>query len=163
MRSVVIGLSTGGKNQTGRSRPASPAKTHTSGTARSAPPAPETPAGGAAFTPSGSAAATPPGAVESFYEAAAQHGYAAAWALADSNLRNQLGGYSDFQNQMSSVRSITFHRAETIGGAGSDAATVALETTSSQTDRTQQCAGTARTVRSREAWVLDGIAIRCSG
>jgi hypothetical protein len=100
--------------------------------------------------------------VESFYEAAAAHRYAAAWALAGPNLRNQLGGYSAFQNQMSSVRSITFHKAQTVGGSSSNSATVALQTTSVQTSRTQQCAGTARTVRSGQGWLVDGISIRCS-
>jgi hypothetical protein len=100
-------------------------------------------------------------AVEQFYEAAANHQYPTAWALADSNLRNQLHGYAAFQNLMSSVRSITFHQAQTLGGSGSSTATVAVRTTSVQTDRTQQCAGTARVVRSGGAWLLDGISINC--
>ena len=77
-------------------------------------------------------------------------------------MRSQLGGYAAFQNQMSSVRSITFHRAQAVGGSGSDTATVALSTTSVQASRTQQCTGTARTVRSGGGWLLDGISISCS-
>jgi hypothetical protein len=100
--------------------------------------------------------------VESFYEAAAAHRYSAAWALAGPNLRNQLGGYSAFKNQMSSVRSITFHKAQTVGSSSSDAATVAVQTTSVQTSGTQQCAGTARTVRNGQGWLIDGISINCS-
>ncbi|MBV9804183.1 MAG: serine/threonine protein kinase, partial [Solirubrobacterales bacterium] len=61
----------------------------------------------ASSTPAGSSSTTPAGVVEQFYTAAAQHQYATAWALADPNLRNQLGGYAAFQNLMSSVRSIT--------------------------------------------------------
>jgi hypothetical protein len=110
-------------------------------------------------TGSTSSAAT---AVEQFYEAAARHQYPAAWALADANLRNQLGGYSAFQNQMNSVRSITFHRAAAVAGSSASTATVELSTTSVQTGRTQECVGTARTVRSGGAWLLDGISISCS-
>jgi serine/threonine protein kinase len=40
---------------------------------------------------------------------------------------------------------------------------VALETASVQTDRTEQCSGTAQTVRIRAGgWVVDGVAINCS-
>ncbi len=113
-------------------------------------------------TTSGSGADTPAGAVEQFYTAAANHQYSAAWALADSNLRSQLGGYGSFENLMSSVRSITIHRAQTVGNSGSGAATVAVSTTSVQTSRTQQCTGTARAVRSGGTWLLDGVSIGCS-
>jgi serine/threonine protein kinase len=119
--------------------------------------------GGAGASPSpGSGAPTPTSAVQSFYEAAAAHRYSEAWALADPNLRNQLGGYSAFQKQMSSVRSITFHKAQTAGGSSSGSATVALQTTSIQTSGTQQCAGTARTVRSGQGWLVDVVSINCS-
>jgi serine/threonine protein kinase len=148
--------------------------THPATTAHSATPAQSataaTPSNGAAAPSTGaSAAATPPAsgapasAVEQFYEAAARHQYATAWALADSNLRNQLGGYASFQHEMSAVRSITFHSAQVVSGSGSDTATVALSTTSVQTDRTQQCSGTASTVRSADAWLVDRISISCSG
>jgi serine/threonine protein kinase len=109
-----------------------------------------------------SSAGTPTGAVQRFYTAAAAHQYSAAWALADANMQSQLGGYTAFQNQMSAVRSITFQQAREISGAGSDTATVALRTTSVQRDGTQQCTGTARTVRSGGSWLLDGISISCS-
>ena len=110
----------------------------------------------------GSGSGTPVAAVQQFYTAAAGHDYAAAWALAGPNLRSQLGGYAAFQDQMSSVRSITFHSAQLLPSSSSSAATVALRTTSVQSDRTQECAGTARTVLSGGAWLLDGIAISCS-
>ena len=77
-------------------------------------------------------------------------------------MRNQLGGYQAFQHQMSSVRSITFHRAQQVGGTSAGAATVAVQTTSVQTSGTQQCQGTVRTVRSGGSWLLDAIAINCS-
>ncbi|HET7050460.1 MAG TPA: serine/threonine-protein kinase [Solirubrobacteraceae bacterium] len=124
---------------------------------------PSSSSGGAGAAPTaGSGAPTPTTAVQSFYEAAAAHRYSEAWALADPNLRNQLGGYSAFQNQMSSVRSITFHKAQTVGGSSSDSATVAVQTTSVQTSGTQQCAGTARTVRSGQGWLVDRVSINCS-
>lgn len=123
---------------------------------------PASPSGGGVTSGSGSSAGAPAGAVQTFYQAAAQHRYAAAWALADPNVRSQLGGYSAFQNQMSSVRSITFHKAQVVGGSSSDTATVAVQTTSVQTSGTQQCAGTVRTVHSGQSWMLDHISINCS-
>jgi hypothetical protein len=111
----------------------------------------------------GTSAATPAGAVEQFYEAAANHQYSTAWSLADANLQGQLGGYSSFQNTFSRVRSITFHKAELLPGSTASAATVSVSTTSVQTDQTQQCTGTARTVRSSSAgaWQVDQISIHC--
>ena len=100
--------------------------------------------------------------MQQFYEAAAGHQYPRAWALADPNLRSQVGGVSAFQHQMSSVQSITFHSAELLPGSSPSAATVALRTTSVQTDRTEECAGTAQTVLSGGAWLLDHISITCS-
>ncbi|HET9123988.1 MAG TPA: protein kinase [Solirubrobacteraceae bacterium] len=117
---------------------------------------------GASARPGANAASTPAAIVQQFYTAAAAHRYSQAWSLADSNMQNQLGGYAAFQNQMSAVRSITFHQAREVSGAGSDTVTVALRTTSVQRDGTQQCAGTARTVRSGGSWLLDGISISCS-
>ena len=108
------------------------------------------------------ATSTPASTVEQFYTDAAAHQYPQAWALADQNLRNELGGYAGFQNLMSSVRSITFHRAATAAGSTSSTATVALQTTSVQTNRTQQCTGTARTVRAGGGWLVDGVSISCS-
>lgn len=108
------------------------------------------------------ASSTPAGVVQQFYTAAAAHRYSEAWSLADANMQSQLGGYAAFQNQMSASRSITFHQARVVSGAGSDTATVELRTTSVQRDGTQQCAGTARTARSGGSWLLDGISISCS-
>jgi serine/threonine protein kinase len=107
-------------------------------------------------------ASTPKAAVEAYYEAAAHHDYRAAWALADANMRNEAVGYGAFVNQMSSVRSITFHHAGIVGRPSSNAATVSLETTAVQADRTRRCGGTARTLRTNAGWVLDGISIHCS-
>jgi serine/threonine-protein kinase len=109
-----------------------------------------------------SGASTPSAAVEAYYEAAAHHDYRAAWALADGNMRNEAQGYGAFVNQMSSVRSITFHHAGIVGGSSSSAATVSLETTAVTVDRTRRCGGTARTLRTSAGWVLDGISIHCS-
>lgn len=115
-----------------------------------------------AASTTGTQPGTPSGAVEAFYEAAAAHRYPAAWALTDASMRSELGGFLAFQNEMSSVRSIAFHRAQVLGGPAAGSATVALQTTAVQTDRTQQCAGTANTVRSGGGWLLDGISISCS-
>jgi eukaryotic-like serine/threonine-protein kinase len=128
----------------------------------SKPASPATTPSAAAPAPAASSSTTPVSAVEHFYEAAANHQYPAAWALADANLRSQLGGYAAFQHQMSAVRSITFHRAEVVSGASAGAATVSVKTTSVQTDRTQECTGTARTVSSSGTWMVDAISISCS-
>lgn len=119
-------------------------------------------AGGSSAGNAGVQTGTPSGAVEAFYEAAAAHQYPTAWALADASMRSELGGFVAFQNEMSSVRSIAFHRAQVLSGQGPGSATVALQTTSVQTGRTQECAGTANTVRSDGSWLLDAISISCS-
>lgn len=162
---------------------ASAASSQTSTPAAAAPPASGTPGAGSGAGPAAggpapaaggpapaagdpapaagaSGAGSPSAAVQSFYEDAAAHQFSTAWALADPNMRSQLGGYSSFENQMSAVRSITFHRAQVVN-AGPNSATVAVQTTSVQTDRTQQCSGTARTVKSGASWLLDGISINC--
>ncbi len=123
---------------------------------------PPTTTSAAAPAPTEPSSASPAGTVEQFYEAAARHQYATAWALSDSNLRNQLGGYASFQHQMSAVRSISFSSARVLSGSSPDTATVALSTTSVQTNRTQRCTGTAQTVRSGGAWLVDRISISCA-
>lgn len=117
----------------------------------------------ASRTAPSSAAPTPTAQslVQAFYEAAAQHRYAAAWALADANMRDELGGYAAFADQMSSVRKIVFHRIETVQSAP-DAATFAVQTTSVLSNETQQCSGTVRTVNASGTWLVDGIAIQCT-
>jgi hypothetical protein len=105
---------------------------------------------------------TPSAAVQAFYEAAAHHRYGSAWALADANMRSQLEGYARFADQMSSVRSITFHRAETVGASGTGVAKVGVQTTSVQNARRRECGGSVRAVRSTAGWLLDGISISCS-
>jgi serine/threonine-protein kinase len=142
---------------TTRSTSSSAAPPATGATSSTAAPATTT---AAAATPT--TTSTPASTVQQFYTDAAAHQYPQAWALADQNLRTELGGYAGFQNLMSSVRSITFHRAATAAGSTSSTATVALQTTSVQTNRTQQCTGTARTVRAGGGWVVDGVSISCS-
>jgi hypothetical protein len=100
--------------------------------------------------------------VQSFYEAAARHDYTAAWELADENMRNQLAGFESFKAQMSRVRVITFHQAETVH-QGSSSAAVSLDTTAVLLDRTQHCTGSAQTIRTPAAtWLLDHISINCT-
>jgi hypothetical protein len=175
---LVAALGSGGTKSSGSSastprtsahRPAATtgARSATSTTGTTAPP---TSAGAASTSstppapapPSAATSGAPADAVEQFYTAAARHDYAAAWALAGPNLRSQLGGYAAFQHLFSSVRSITFQSAQVSGAASSNTATVALRTTSVQTDRTQQCTGTAGTVRSNGRWLVDHVAISCA-
>jgi hypothetical protein len=104
---------------------------------------------------------TPASVVQTFYEAAARHDYAAAWELADESLRSQLDGFASFEAQMSRVRVIRFHQAETVH-EGSSTAEVALNTTAVLIDKTQHCTGTAQTIRvAAGPWLLDHISISC--
>jgi hypothetical protein len=106
--------------------------------------------------------ATPPGVVQSFYEAAARHDYTAAWTLADESMRNQLAGFEGFKAQMSRVRVITFHQAQTVQ-QGLSSAAVSVDTTAVLLDRTQHCSGTAQTLHTASgAWLLDHISIGCT-
>jgi eukaryotic-like serine/threonine-protein kinase len=152
--------STASSPATGASSTASSPATGASSTASSAA-SPASTAPAATPPPTAASSTSPAIAVEQFYEAAANHQYATAWALADANLRNQLRSYASFAHQMSTVRSITFHTARVVSGSGSDTATVALSTTSVQSNQTQQCTGTAQTVRSGGTWLVDHISISC--
>jgi hypothetical protein len=117
---------------------------------------------GAAPAPSSAATArTPEGAVQSFYELAAAHRYEDAWALASPSLRSQLGGFGAFRSQFSSVRSIRFERADTVKRGGS-AATVAIATTATHTNRVDHCTGTAETTAGADgAWQVSHLAVSC--
>ncbi|HSC03832.1 MAG TPA: serine/threonine-protein kinase [Solirubrobacteraceae bacterium] len=176
---LVVALSSGSKQATGTStaQKASGRRTRTTahrgagttatGSAKSATttassPAQPTTTSATTPAPPPSSSTSPVNAVEQFYTAAARHDYPAAWALAGPSLRSQLGGYAAFQHLFSSVRLITFQSAQPTGGGSSNSATVALRTTSVQTDRTQRCTGTAATVRSGGRWLVDHISIGCS-
>jgi hypothetical protein len=110
---------------------------------------------------SGATAETPEGAVQSFYGLAAAHRYEDAWALAAPSLRSQLGGFGAFRSQFSTVRSIRFGRAETVQRGG-DAATVAITTTATHTNRVDRCAGTAQTTPGEDGgWLVSRLAVNC--
>lgn len=119
------------------------------------------PAAPAPVSNTSSGRSDPEAAVRGFYEAAANHQYAAAWALADPNMRGEVGGYDAFAYEMNSVRAISFQELSTVQSAP-NAATVAVRTTSVQSSQTQQCSGTVRTVQEAGTWLLDGISINCS-
>lgn len=120
-------------------------------------------AGGTATTPGGptGVASTPVTAVESFYHLAAGHQYAKAWALADPNFQQQLGGYQSFQAGQADDRSITFDKA-TVTNRTASSATVAVQTTSVRTTGTESCTGNVDLVKSGGSWQLDQIGINCS-
>ena len=99
--------------------------------------------------------------MESFYHLAAAHQYPAAWALADPNFRNQLGGYSSFQSGQAGDRSITFNGANVSSQTGSTA-TVNVQTTSVRYNGTQHCSGPVSLVRGSSGWLVDHIDINCS-
>jgi eukaryotic-like serine/threonine-protein kinase len=106
-------------------------------------------------------AASPEGAVKAFYGHAAAHRFDDAWSLAAPSLRSQLGGFAAFRSQFSSVRSIRFGRAETVR-RGADAATVAIATTATHTDRVDRCTGTAQTAPAPGGgWVVAHLNVSC--
>jgi hypothetical protein len=147
---------------TTRSTPASSSATQSTPASSSTAQPTRTTATGAAPAPASAATAgTPEGAVQSFYELAAAHRYEDAWALASPSLRSQLGGFGAFRSQFSSVRSIRFQRADTVKRGGS-AATVAIATTATHTDRVDHCTGTAQTTAGADgAWQVSHLAVSC--
>jgi hypothetical protein len=120
-------------------------------------------AGSNATASSGSSSAgTPIAAVESFYQLAAARRYPEAWALADAAFRAQLGGYRSFQAGQANDRSITFNSARVVSHTATSA-TVAVSTTSVQSDGTRHCRGTVDLVPGpANSWLLHQIAINCS-
>jgi hypothetical protein len=77
-------------------------------------------------------------------------------------MHNELEGFDSFKAQMSLVRVITFHQAQTVQESSASAA-VSLDTTAVLIDRTQHCTGTADTVRTAAGlWLLDHISISCA-
>ncbi len=106
---------------------------------------------------------SPVSAVESFYDLAASHSYAEAWALTDPTFRAQLDGYQSFQAGLADDRSITFDAAHVLSRSSSDA-TVAIQTTSVRTDGTQHCLGTVNLVsdNASDGWLLHLIHINCT-
>ncbi|MEA2319374.1 MAG: hypothetical protein QOD44_3563, partial [Solirubrobacteraceae bacterium] len=147
---------------TTRSTPASSSATEsTPASSSTAQPTTTTVTGAAPAPASAATAGTPEGAVQSFYELAAAHRYEDAWALASPSLRSQLRGFGAFRSQFSSVRSIRFQRADTVKRGGS-AATVAIATTATHTDRVDHCTGTAQTTAGADgAWQVSHLAVSC--
>lgn len=101
------------------------------------------------------------GAVESFYKLAAARQYPEAWALADPAFRAQLGGYPSFQAGQAKDKSITFNSAR-VTSQTSRASTVAVTTTSVQTDGTRHCSGNVDLVPGAAGgWLVHQIHIIC--
>jgi hypothetical protein len=114
-------------------------------------------------TAAAAAASGDPGpTAKSFYTLAAEHHYPQAWALADPAFQSQLGGYQSFQNTFASDRSITVNSLRTLSKSASSA-TVAISTTSVQTDGTQHCSGTVQLspAGSTGGWLMHHIQIGC--
>jgi serine/threonine protein kinase len=167
---VALG-SSGGGNSPGHatksaSRPTShpaPAAHSTSSTSSSTSPASSSQSttssvASAPATPAGSPGAT----AKSFYTLAAGHQYPQAWALADPSFQSQLGGYQSFQNTFAGDRSITVNSLRTLSRS-SQAATVAISTTSVRTDGTTHCSGTVDLAPSGSSqWLMHHIQINCA-
>lgn len=161
-------------SSTSRAAPPTHTSTHAASSTRPAAPPGATGTAGATSAPRSTPTAPPPApvapvasagpvdAVESFYELAATHRYAQAWALADQSFRNQLGGYESFQSTMAADRSITFESVHTVSQSV-NFATVAVRTTSVRSGGTQHCGGTVALARSLgSSWLLHQIQISCA-
>ncbi len=116
---------------------------------------------GSAGAAGSAASGGPVSAVETFYENAASHRYSAAWALADENFRNQLGGYASFQAGQEEDERIIFDSAQVVSQSAG-LATVAVRTTSVRTNGTQHCAGTVQVVPGSGSWMVHQIGINCT-
>jgi serine/threonine protein kinase len=114
-----------------------------------------------ATAPASAAPTSPAGAVRAFYGRAVAHRYNDAWALAAPGLRSQLQGFDSFKRQFSTARSIVFSRAQTVNQSDA-AATVAITTTTTHTDRTDHCAGTADTAPAPDGgWIVTHLNVSC--
>ena len=128
-----------------------------SGGASTTPPAPASSTPVVSATPT---ADTPAGAVQAFYQRAAAHQFASAWALADPQLRQQVAGFASFSGSQSRVSSITFHSLSTTNTAPTSAA-VGFTDTSVVSGVVHKCHGTILTVRPTptSGWLLHQLQI----
>jgi serine/threonine protein kinase len=144
--------SSGSSSTTTRSTAPSTGSTAQSSTGSTAPPA----AAAAAAAPS-----SPAGAVQAFYGRAVAHSYDSAWSLAAPSLRAQFGSFGRFQSTFSTARKIVFARASTIRRSA-NAATVAITTTTTHTDRVDHCTGTVDTAPGSDGgWVVTHLSVSC--
>jgi hypothetical protein len=118
-----------------------------------------------ATSPTGEAKApgfTPEETVRAFYTRAAEGDLGGAWRLAGPRFKGEYGNSrAAFEDDLGSLRAITFKRLEQTGGDDTQA-TVAIETVAEHTDRTDQCRGTVDTVRVKGArWLIEPFGVRC--
>src|SRR5437764_11102 len=98
--------------------------------------------------------ASPATTVDRFYQRAAAHDYAAAWALTTQRARAQLGGLAAFIASQSTLRSISFPFLRTTSQTH-DSATVELRSAAIHTDRADHVCGSIGLLRSTRGWLLD--------
>ncbi|HEX2085347.1 MAG TPA: serine/threonine-protein kinase [Solirubrobacteraceae bacterium] len=145
---VVVALSVGGGDGGAERRAARTTSTEPRATAAAAAPRPPGPP-------------TPVAAVRAFYERAAEGDLGGAWRLAGPRLRELYGSRAAFDDELGSLRAITFARIEEVESGG-DRAVVAIQTVAEHTDRTDRCSGTVTTVRGRQGRWLVEPAVRCT-
>ena len=104
---------------------------------------------------------SPDSVVRSFYTLAANDQFEAAWKLAGSRVRSQLGGFEAFKRQLGTLESVSFEQARVTRGRGDDA-TVAIATRAVQTNRVDNCRGDVSLTRAGESWLIDRLGISCS-
>ena len=103
----------------------------------------------------------PTATVEDFYSLAAKDDFEGAWALAGAGVREQLGGFDSFKSTLGTLESIEFPELSTTLESG-DAATVALRSVATHTDRVDECSGSADLTRSGDAWKIEKLNVDCA-
>jgi hypothetical protein len=157
---VLIASGGGGDPKPSSTRASTTART-TASTARGSTSTSTSTTSTKAAAPASASPASPAGAVQAFYGRAVAHRYDDAWALAAPGLRSQLQGFDAFQRQFSTARSIVFSRAQTVQQSDS-AATVAITTTTTHTNRTDHCTGTAETAPAPGGgWIVTHLNVNC--
>lgn len=104
---------------------------------------------------------SPDSVVRSFYTLAAKDQFEAAWKLAGSRVRSQLGGFEAFKRQLATLESVSFEQARVTRGRGDDA-TVAIATRAVHTNKVDNCRGDVSLTRAGESWLIDRLGVSCS-
>jgi hypothetical protein len=104
---------------------------------------------------------TPEGAARGLYVLAAADDFEGAWALAGPGFRSQLGGFSSFRSSLGTLESIEFTRLDAVEES-EDAATVAIATRATHTNRVDACSGTLAMTRGEDGWLVERGNVSCS-
>lgn len=107
------------------------------------------------------AAASPESTVLGFYTSAANDRFEAAWKLAGTRARAQLGGFAAFKRQLGTLRSIEFRENRTVRESDTRA-TVAIQTRAVHTNKVDNCRGDVTLSRKDRRWLIDRLGVSCA-